>query len=285
MSVVDRPTADGESIFSADSAAAIEIRNLNKRFGGLRALTELSLTISPHVVHSVIGPNGAGKTCVFNCIMGQYKPDNGEIIASGERIDGLEPHQVAMVGISRTYQNIRLFRNMTALENVMVGRHRCIRANLFDTIIGNRRFRQEEASAQERSKKLLDLVGMPGRGDVLARNLSYGEQRRLEIARALATEPKVILLDEPAAGMNPIESDRLMDLIRELRDLQGITIVLIEHEMRVVMGISDKISVLDRGQLLTEGGVKEVRKDKRVIEAYLGSGATRYHRTKRSDVR
>jgi len=279
VSVVDFPTTEGDTTPSIESTAAIEIHNLNKRFGGLRALTELSLTISRHVVHSIIGPNGAGKTCVFNCIMGQYKPDDGAILLYGERIDGLEPHHVAAVGISRTYQNIRLFRNMTALENVMVGRHRCMRASVLDTLLGNRRFRDEEASARERSRQLLVLVGMPRREDVLARNLSYGEQRRLEIARALATEPRVILLDEPAAGMNPIESDRLMDLIRQLRDQKGMTIVLIEHEMRVVMGISDIISVLDRGELLAEGSVQDVRKDKRVIEAYLGSSATRYRRT------
>lgn len=282
MSAIDWRMADDDSTPDTYSSVAIEIRNLDKRFGGLQALTELSLTISSHVVHSIIGPNGAGKTCVFNCVMGQYKPENGEISLFGERIDGLEPHHVAAVGIARTYQNIRLFRNMTALENVMVGRHRLTRANILDIVIANQRFRDEEASSREQSKRLLDLVGLPAREHVLARNLSYGEQRRLEIARALATKPKVILLDEPAAGMNPMESDQLMSLIRQLRDKQGITIVLIEHEMRVVMGISDRISVLDRGQLLTEGSVREVRRDESVIEAYLGSSAKRYERTEKN---
>jgi branched-chain amino acid transport system ATP-binding protein len=254
------------------AAAMLQLQELSKSFGGLRALDCLTLSVRRGDIHSLIGPNGAGKTCVFNCTMGQYRPDSGTILFEGLRIEGLAPDRVALAGITRTYQNIRLFRNMTAQENVMVGYHTRLRSGLWDTLLATPRFRREEAEAQTKARQLLDLVGLSGRGHLPARALAYGEQRRLEIARALAAGPRLLLLDEPAAGMNPAESDRLMTLIGRIRDERELTIILIEHEMRLVMGISDRISVLDRGRLLAEGLPQEIRRDERVIAAYLGTG-------------
>ncbi|MBX5464409.1 MAG: ABC transporter ATP-binding protein [Clostridia bacterium] len=224
-------------------------------------------------VHSLIGPNGAGKTTLFNMITGTYRPDGGRILFEGRPVSGLQPEDVALRGISRTFQNIRLFREMTALENVLVGRHIHLRANLADVLLRSPRMRREEAEAVERAAQLLRFVGLAGLENELARNLPYGNQRRLEIARALAVEPRLLLLDEPAAGMNPRETAALLELIEELRTEMGLTILLIEHDMKVVMSISDVVTVLDHGAKISEGTPEEVRGDPRVIEAYLGRSA------------
>jgi len=248
----------------------LRVENITKHFGGLRALDNLSLTVGQGEIVGLIGPNGAGKTTFFNLLSGIYSPDKGRIFFSGHRIDGLSAHRITALGVSRTFQNIRLFAQMTALENVMVGRHCRTRAEVGEALMRTPEFCREEDEIQEKAKELLDFVGLLPQGNELAKNLPYGDQRRLEIARALATEPTLLLLDEPTAGMNPVEAEKLMSLIEKIR-LQGITVILIEHQMDVVMNISDRIVVLNYGEKIAEGKPTEIQKNSLVIEAYLGT--------------
>jgi branched-chain amino acid transport system ATP-binding protein len=243
---------------------------LTMRFGGLIAVGELDLRVREHAIHSIIGPNGAGKTTVFNCIMQNLQVTAGRIWFCGERVDGLTPDRVAAAGISRTYQNIRLFRNITAIENLLVGMHLHLHSHWWGALFNTPHTRRDERRAHADALKLLHFVGLRGRGDALARNLSYGEQRRLEIGRALAARPKLLMLDEPTAGMNPRETSDMMVFIRNVRETFGITILLIEHQMRVVMAMSDVVTVLDHGVQIAEGSPGEIQDNSRVIEAYLG---------------
>jgi branched-chain amino acid transport system ATP-binding protein len=252
----------------------LEAVEVTKRFGGLIAVNNVDFFIKRGSICSVIGPNGAGKTTFFNMITGVYTPTSGTLLFDGRSIAGLKPNQVTQRGIGRTFQNIRLFSNMTALENVLVGMHARLHASLGGILLQTRSVKKEEIAARHAAHVLLSYVGLGGeRANEMSKNLPYGDQRRLEVARALATDPQLLLLDEPTAGMNPQETAELTRLIRRIRDERGITVLLIEHDMKVVMDISERITVLDRGTKIAEGSPEDVRANEQVIEAYLGRGA------------
>lgn len=265
---LETPTRSGEP------ALILELNQLTKTFGGLRAVNSVDLSLPRNSLTGLIGPNGAGKTTIFNLITGVYLPTSGAITLNEQPIVGLEPHEINQMGIARTFQNIRLFPNLTVLDNVRIAYHPHAGYGLVDSILQTRRFETHESQLTERAVEFLSVFSLQDRLSEIAKNLPYGEQRRLEIARALAAEPQLLLLDEPAAGMNPQESTVLMDLIHFIRERFNLTILLIEHQMRVVMGICETIAVMDFGEIIARGTPQEIQKNQRVIEAYLGPGAS-----------
>jgi branched-chain amino acid transport system ATP-binding protein len=253
----------------------LEARGLAKHFGGIKALNGVDLHLREGELVGLIGPNGSGKTTVFNVITGIYRPDRGSVAVEGKPVMGLPPHRISLLGVARTFQNIRLFKNLSVMDNVRIAYHPHVRYGPFSALYRSQRFHEGEKEIREKVMDLLSLFSLQDRGGELAKNLPYGDQRRLEIARALASEPKVLLLDEPAAGMNPAEVGKLMEFILEIRERYRLAILLIEHRMRLVMGICERLVVMDFGEVIARGTPREIRNDPRVIEAYLGQDSSR----------